>query len=61
LSGNWKQKAKKEQAFGKVAGTSLIVRTGPQSSPAPGSLAQLGFTPDAAHWFHPVTQQRIDA
>ncbi len=45
---------------GKVAGTGLIVRTGPQSSPAPGTLAQLGFTPDAAHWFDPVTQQRID-
>ncbi|HQR55732.1 MAG TPA: sn-glycerol-3-phosphate import ATP-binding protein UgpC [Burkholderiaceae bacterium] len=45
---------------GKFAGTGLIVRTGPQTSPAPGSVAQLGFGPEAVHWFDPATQQRID-
>jgi sn-glycerol 3-phosphate transport system ATP-binding protein len=44
----------------KFAGTGLIVRTGPHSSPAPGSVAQLGFGAEAVHWFDPTTQQRID-
>jgi sn-glycerol 3-phosphate transport system ATP-binding protein len=45
---------------GKVAGTGLIVRTGPQSSPTPGSMAQLGFVAETVHWFDLATQQRID-
>ena len=44
----------------KFAGTGLIVRTGPHSSPAPGSVAQLGFSAETVHWFDPTTQQRID-
>ncbi len=45
---------------GKVAGTGLIVRTGPQASPAPGAMAQFGFSAEAVHWFDPTTQLRID-
>ncbi len=45
---------------GKVAGTGLIVRTGPQASPVPGTMGQFGFSPDTVHWFDPSTQQRID-
>jgi sn-glycerol 3-phosphate transport system ATP-binding protein len=44
----------------KFAGTGLIVRTGPHSSPAPGSMAQIGFSPETVHWFDPATQQRIN-
>ena len=45
---------------GKVAGTGLIVRTGPQASPAAGAIAQFGFSAQAVHWFDPTTQLRID-
>jgi len=45
---------------GKVAGTMLIVRAGPDESPAPGSTAMIGFRPGVSHWFDPATQQRID-
>ena len=44
----------------RFAGTGLIVRTGPHSSPAPGSMAPIGFSPEAVHWFDPATQQRIN-
>jgi sn-glycerol 3-phosphate transport system ATP-binding protein len=46
---------------GKVAGTGLIVRTGTQASPAPGAMAQFGFSAEAVHWFDPTTQLRIDS
>jgi multiple sugar transport system ATP-binding protein len=46
---------------GTVAGSDLIVRTGPHENPAPGTTVQLGFKPDAVHWFDPATRQRIDA
>ena len=34
-----------------VAGHDIIVRTGPRDNPPPGSTLQLGFRPDAVHWF----------
>jgi sn-glycerol 3-phosphate transport system ATP-binding protein len=45
---------------GSVAGGDLIVRTGPHENPAPGTTVQLGFKPDAVHWFDPASRQRID-
>jgi sn-glycerol 3-phosphate transport system ATP-binding protein len=45
---------------GTVAGSDLIVRTGPHENPAPGTTVQLGFKPDAVHWFDPATGQRIE-
>ena len=46
---------------GIVAGNDIIVRTGPQDHPAPGSMLALGFTARAVHWFDATTRQRIDA
>jgi len=46
---------------GIVAGNDIIVRTGPQDHPAPGSMLTLGFTARAVHWFDATTRQRIDA
>jgi sn-glycerol 3-phosphate transport system ATP-binding protein len=46
---------------GIVAGSDIIVRTGPQDHPAPGSMLALGFTASAVHWFDATTRQRIEA
>ena len=42
---------------GVVAGHDVIVRTGPQDNPAPGTTLQLGFKPDAVHWFDAATRR----
>jgi sn-glycerol 3-phosphate transport system ATP-binding protein len=44
---------------GVVAGHDVIVRTGPNESPAPGSTLSLGFPASAVHWFDASTRQRI--
>jgi sn-glycerol 3-phosphate transport system ATP-binding protein len=46
---------------GVVAGHDVIVRTGPQEHPAPGSTLTLGFPTQGFHWFDATTRQRIDA
>jgi sn-glycerol 3-phosphate transport system ATP-binding protein len=46
---------------GVVAGHDVIVRTGPQDHPAPGSTLTLGFPARGFHWFDATTRQRIDA
>ena len=45
---------------GVVAGHDVIVRTGPQDHPAPGSNLALGFPAGAIHWFDAATRQRIE-
>jgi sn-glycerol 3-phosphate transport system ATP-binding protein len=46
---------------GVVAGHDVIVRTGPHDNPPPGTTLQLGFKPEAVHWFDAATGARIDA
>ena len=46
---------------GIVAGHDVIVRTGPHENPPPGATLQLGFKPDAVHWFDAGTGARVDA
>ena len=46
---------------GVVAGHVVIVRTGPQDNPEPGTTLQLGFKPDAVHWFDAASGARVDA
>ncbi len=46
---------------GVVAGHHVIVRTGPHENPLPGTTLQLGFKPDAVHWFDAGTGMRVDA
>ena len=46
---------------GIVAGHNVIVRTGPHENPPPGATLQLGFKPDAVHWFDAGTGARVDA
>jgi sn-glycerol 3-phosphate transport system ATP-binding protein len=46
---------------GIVAGHHVIVRTGPHERPSPGALLQLGFKPEAVHWFDAGTGARVDA
>ena len=45
---------------GVVAGHDVIVRTGPHENPPPGATLQLGFKPDAVHWFDAGTGARVD-
>ncbi len=45
---------------GIVAGHDVIVRSGPQDHPAPGSSLPLGFSASAVHWFDAKTRQRIE-
>ena len=44
---------------GIVAGHAVIVRTGPLDNPAIGSTVQVGFKPDAVHWFDADTGVRV--
>jgi sn-glycerol 3-phosphate transport system ATP-binding protein len=46
---------------GIVAGHEVIVRTGPLDNPAPGSTLQLGFKPEAVHWFDADSGRRVEA
>jgi len=46
---------------GVVAGHDIIVRTGPRDNPPPGATLQLGFKPDAVHWFDAATGARVEA
>ena len=46
---------------GVVAGHDVIVRTGPHENPPPGTTLQLGFKPDAVHWFDAASGARVDA
>jgi len=46
---------------GVVAGHGVVVRAGPRENPAPGTTLQLGFKPDAVHWFDAATGMRVDA
>jgi sn-glycerol 3-phosphate transport system ATP-binding protein len=46
---------------GIVAGHDVIVRTGPQDNPEPGATLQIGFKPDAVHWFDAASGARVDA
>jgi len=46
---------------GVVAGHDIIVRTGPNDNPAPGTMLQLGFRPDAVHWFDADRGARVEA
>ncbi len=45
---------------GVVAGHDVIVRTGPAENPPPGATVQLGFAPDAVHWFDADKGSRIE-
>ena len=45
---------------GVVAGHDVIVRTGPHDNPPPGTTLQLGFKPDAVHWFSADTGARVE-
>jgi sn-glycerol 3-phosphate transport system ATP-binding protein len=45
---------------GVVAGHHIIVRTGPNENPAPGTVLQLGFQPGSLHWFDAATGTRIE-
>ena len=45
---------------GVVAGHNIIVRTGPRDNPAPGTTLQLGFKPEAVHWFSADTGTRVE-
>ncbi len=42
---------------GVVAGHDVIVRTGPHDNPPPGTTLQLGFKPEAVHWFDAGTRR----
>jgi sn-glycerol 3-phosphate transport system ATP-binding protein len=44
---------------GRIGGTSVIVRAGPDTHPAPGSALPLGFAATSTHWFDATTQQRL--
>jgi sn-glycerol 3-phosphate transport system ATP-binding protein len=46
---------------GTIGGHEIVVRTGPNENPAPGSTLQLGFRPEAMHWFDADSGQRIGA
>jgi len=46
---------------GVVAGHDVIVRTGPQENPLPGTTLTLGFEPDAVHWFDAGSGMRVGA
>ena len=46
---------------GVVAGHDVIVRTGPQDNPEPGTTLQIGFRPEAVHWFDAASGARVDA
>jgi sn-glycerol 3-phosphate transport system ATP-binding protein len=45
---------------GDVAGHDVIVRTGPNEHPQPGSRLGLGFDATAMHWFDAATGRRIE-
>jgi sn-glycerol 3-phosphate transport system ATP-binding protein len=44
---------------GVIGGHEIVVRTGPSENPAPGSTLQLGFRPEAMHWFDADSGGRI--
>ncbi|MGZ8272999.1 MAG: sn-glycerol-3-phosphate import ATP-binding protein UgpC [Burkholderiaceae bacterium] len=45
---------------GVVAGHDIIVRTGPRDNPPPGTTLQIGFKPEAVHWFSAETGTRVE-
>ncbi|HTN48374.1 MAG TPA: sn-glycerol-3-phosphate import ATP-binding protein UgpC [Burkholderiaceae bacterium] len=46
---------------GLLAGQEIVVRTGPEARPAPGSRLPLGFAAGTIHWFDSATRARVNA